>query len=150
MSSIKIYYKNRKKNLIMQQFYLCCALFGIGQLWIMCLKSVQTSDFFPQLKNSYRWNSSLLCYSFAEIYLPLCWINGARHHKYSFDIWYQSNNVNIWQDQRLSVFLPFSPHPWRKKKLLCFELVNIWQKIKIHLTSRCFKGCFHCIYNSSK
>lgn len=150
MANIKNYSKNGKNNLILQQFYLFCLTFGIPQLSIMYLKSLQSSDFFPQLENSYRWNSSLLCHSFAKIYLPLCCINGIRHRKYSFYIWYQSNKVNIWQDQRLSVFLHCPPYHW-KKKLLYFELVNIWQNTKIHLTSsNNSKVCYHCICSSSK
>lgn len=116
VSSIKIYCKNRKNNLIVQQFYVFCLPFAIAQLSIMCFKSVQISDFFPQLENSYMWNSSLLCHSFSKICLPFCCINGVRHNKYSFYIWYQSNKVNIWQDQRLSVFLPLSPISLKKKK----------------------------------
>lgn len=116
VNTIKIYCKNRKHNLIVQQFYVFCLPFGIGQLSIMCLNSVQISDFFPQLENSYSWNSSLLCHSFAKMCLPLCCINGVRHHKYSLYVWYQSNKVNIWQDQRFSVFLPFSCLSLKKKK----------------------------------
>lgn len=57
VSSIMIYCKNGKNNLIVQQFCLFHLLFGIEQLSILCSKSVQISDFFPQLENSYRWNS---------------------------------------------------------------------------------------------
>lgn len=149
VTNIKNYSKNGKNNLILQQFYLFCLPFDIPQLSITYLKSLQISDFSPQLENSYRWNSSLLCHSFAKINLPLYCINGVRHRKYSFYIWYQSNKVNIWQDQRLSVFLPLSPLLLKKKKK-CFELVNRWQNTKICLNSHCFKVCYHCICNSSK
>lgn len=54
VSSIKIYCKNGKNNLIEQQLFLFCLPFGIGQLSIMCLKSVQIGDFFLQLENAYR------------------------------------------------------------------------------------------------